>query len=159
MIVTESSGERWESDPDAARLLIGGRTHKAGAQCFQPTVLAHVDASALLCREKTFGPVAGEQDAIALANASRAGLASYLFTSNLDRAARVTEALEFSMVGLNTGLISTEVAPSAAARNPASAAKAPVMAWPNFRSLRPYAPRSARIRIDARATPRRCRPD
>ena len=80
-------------------------------------MLTHVDPNALLCREETFGPVAGlvrfetEAEAIALANGSRAGLASYAFTSNFDRAARVTEALEFGMVGLNTGLISTEVAP------------------------------------------------
>jgi len=100
-----------------ASLLVGGRAHAAGDQFYQPTVLAHVDPSALLCRDETFGPVAGlvrfntEAEAIVLANGSRAGLASYFFTSNLDRAARVTEALEFGMVGLNTGLISTEVAP------------------------------------------------
>lgn len=100
-----------------ATLLTGGRAHNAGAQFYEPTVLANVDANALLCREETFGPVAGlvrfktESEALRLANASRAGLASYVFTSNLDRAARVTEGLEFGMVGLNTGLISTEVAP------------------------------------------------
>lgn len=100
-----------------ARLLTGGHAHSAGEQCYQPTVLTHVDPDALLCREETFGPVAGlvrfdtEAEAIALANGSRAGLASYVFTQNLNRAARVSEALEFGMVGLNTGLISTEVAP------------------------------------------------
>lgn len=100
-----------------ASLLTGGRIHGAGVQFYQPTVLTHVDPNALLCREETFGPVAGlvqfknEAEAIALANGSRAGLASYLFTSNFDRAARVSEALEFGMVGLNTGLVSTEVAP------------------------------------------------
>jgi succinate-semialdehyde dehydrogenase/glutarate-semialdehyde dehydrogenase len=100
-----------------ARLLTGGAVHAAGEQFYEPTVLTHVAPDALLCREETFGPVAGlvrfetMPEAIALANASRAGLASYVFTSNLDRAARATEALEFGMVGLNTGLISTEVAP------------------------------------------------
>lgn len=100
-----------------ATLLTGGRAHAAGNQFYQPTVLANVDPDALLCREETFGPVAGlvrfetEAEAIALANGSRAGLASYVFTSHFDRAARVTEALEFGMVGLNTGLVSTEVAP------------------------------------------------
>ncbi len=100
-----------------ARLLTGGGAHAAGDRFYQPTVLADVAADALLCREETFGPVAGlvrfetETEAVALANGSRAGLASYVFTSNLDRASRVTEALEFGMVGLNTGLISTEVAP------------------------------------------------
>jgi len=100
-----------------ALLLTGGRAHAAGDQFYQPTVLANVKPDALLCREETFGPVAGlvrfntEAEAIALANGSRAGLASYVFTSNFDRAARVIDALEFGMVGLNTGLISTEVAP------------------------------------------------
>ncbi len=100
-----------------ATLLAGGHAHPAGNQFYRPTVLANVDPNALLCREETFGPVAGlvrvntEAEAIALANGSRAGLASYVFTSNFDRAARVTDALEFGMVGLNTGLISTEVAP------------------------------------------------
>lgn len=100
-----------------ARLLAGGAAHVQGEQFYQPTVLTDVASDALLCREETFGPVAGlvrfetEAEAIMLANGSRAGLASYVFTSNLDRAARVTEALEFGMVGLNTGLISTEVAP------------------------------------------------
>ena len=100
-----------------ARLLTGGAAHAAGARFHAPTVLTGVDPSALLCREETFGPVAGlvrfqsEAEAITLANNSRAGLASYLFTSSFDRALRVSGALEYGMVGLNTGLISSEVAP------------------------------------------------
>ena len=100
-----------------ARLLTGGEPIAGGGAFHQPTVLADVSPDALLCREETFGPVAGiirfdtEDEAIALANGSRAGLASYLFTAGFDRAHRVSEALEFGMVGLNTGLISTEVAP------------------------------------------------
>ncbi len=100
-----------------ARLVTGGAAHDAGAAFYQPTILADVAPDALLCREETFGPVAGlvrfrdDAEAIALANSSRAGLASYLYTSDFNRAHRLSEALEFGMVGLNTGLISTEVAP------------------------------------------------
>lgn len=80
-------------------------------------VLTDVPSDALLCREETFGPVAGlvrfrtEAEAIALANDTRAGLAAYFYTRDLSRAHRVGDALEYGMVGLNTGLISTEVAP------------------------------------------------
>ncbi len=98
------------------RLLVGGDVSGEGL-FFQPTLLADVPASSLLCKEETFGPVAGivrfdtEAEAIALANDTRAGLAAYLYTTDLSRSHRVSEALEYGMVGLNTGLISTEVAP------------------------------------------------
>ena len=98
------------------KLLVGGEVSGEGL-FFQPTLIADVPASALLCKEETFGPVAGvvrfktEAQAIALANDTRAGLAAYLYTSDLSRSHRVSEALEYGMVGLNTGLISTEVAP------------------------------------------------
>jgi succinate-semialdehyde dehydrogenase/glutarate-semialdehyde dehydrogenase len=81
------------------------------------TVLVDVPADALLCREETFGPVAGlvrfhsEQEAVMLANDTRAGLAAYFYTRDFSRAHRIGEALEYGMIGLNTGLISTEVAP------------------------------------------------
>ena len=84
---------------------------------FEPTVLTDVPADALLCREETFGPVAGlvrfdtEAEVIALANDTAAGLAAYLFTRDLSRTWRVGEGLQYGMVGVNTGLISTEVAP------------------------------------------------
>jgi succinate-semialdehyde dehydrogenase/glutarate-semialdehyde dehydrogenase len=84
---------------------------------FAPTVITDVAPDALLCREETFGPVAGlvrfetEADAIRMANDTDAGLAAYVFTRDLDRSWRVTEALEYGMVGLNTGMVSTEVAP------------------------------------------------
>jgi succinate-semialdehyde dehydrogenase/glutarate-semialdehyde dehydrogenase len=100
-----------------AILLFGGERHAAGKQFFQPTVLTEVPRDALLCSEETFGPVAGlvrfesEREAIELANASSAGLASYLFTKDFDRAHRVSNALDYGMVGLNTGLISSELAP------------------------------------------------
>ena len=100
-----------------ARILAGGKTVDRAGHFFEPTVLADVRADALLCQEETFGPVAGlvrfdtEVEAIALANDTDAGLAAYVFTRDLDRSWRVSEALEYGMVGLNTGLISTEVAP------------------------------------------------
>jgi succinate-semialdehyde dehydrogenase/glutarate-semialdehyde dehydrogenase len=98
-----------------ARAVHGGKP--MGDRFFEPTVLTEVSADMRLAREETFGPVAGlirfktEAEAIALANDSRAGLASYLYTRDLGRAWRVGEALEYGMVGLNTGLISTEIAP------------------------------------------------
>lgn len=100
-----------------ARVVTGGETHVAGGPYLQPTVLTNVAADALLCREETFGPVAGlvrvssNDEAVTLANASRAGLASYLYTRDFNLAHGICEALDYGMVGLNTGLISTEVAP------------------------------------------------
>ncbi|RYG31208.1 MAG: aldehyde dehydrogenase family protein, partial [Burkholderiales bacterium] len=90
---------------------------KHGGTFYQPTVLRDVAPDALLAREETFGPVAGlirfkdEADGIRMANDSRAGLAAYAYTSNLSRSWRVAEGLEYGMVGMNTGLISTEVSP------------------------------------------------
>lgn len=95
----------------------GGRPIDGVGHFHAPTVIANVRRDALLCREETFGPVAGlirfsnESEAIAMANDTEAGLAAYMFTRDIDRAARVSEALRYGMVGLNTGLISTEVAP------------------------------------------------
>ncbi|MFN7323159.1 MAG: aldehyde dehydrogenase family protein [Sphingomonadales bacterium] len=99
------------------QLLVGGNAIKTAPGFFEPTVISEVPANALLCREETFGPVAGlvrfddEDEAIALANCSRAGLASYFFTRDYGRVHRVSEALDYGMVGVNTGIISTEVAP------------------------------------------------
>jgi len=99
------------------KLLAGGAAVSGKGSFFEPTVITDVACDALLCREETFGPVAGlvrfetEEEAIAMANDTDAGLAAYVFTRNLDRSWRVPEALQYGMVGLNTGLISTEVAP------------------------------------------------
>ncbi|MBB3360232.1 MULTISPECIES: NAD-dependent succinate-semialdehyde dehydrogenase [unclassified Novosphingobium] len=100
------------------KILTGGKPAEAiGARFFEPTVIADVPADALLNREETFGPLAGlirfssEQDAVAMANDTRAGLAAYAYTNDAARQWRLTEALEYGMVGINTGLISTEVAP------------------------------------------------
>lgn len=100
-----------------ARLLVGGHAVEGAGHFFAPTVLADVPPDARLCHEETFGPVAGvvrfrdEAEAVRLANDTRAGLAAYCFTRDLSRSHRVSEALDYGMVGLNTGLISTEVAP------------------------------------------------
>ena len=100
-----------------ARILTGGDRIKGGGSFFAPTVLIDVSHDALMCSEETFGPLAGlvrfkdEAEAIKLANDTTAGLASYLFTRDLERIWRVSEGLEYGMVGVNTGLISTEIAP------------------------------------------------
>ena len=100
-----------------ARILTGGRRVPGAGHFFEPTVLVDVSPDALLCREETFGPLAGlvrfqtEDEAINLANATDSGLAAYVYTQSLERSWKVSEALEYGMVGLNTGLISTEVAP------------------------------------------------
>lgn len=98
-------------------VLTGGSAPAGNGFFFAPTVITDVPPDALLCREETFGPVAGlvrfetEAEAVRLANDTRAGLAAYFFTRDADRSVRLAEALEYGMVGQNTGLISTEVAP------------------------------------------------
>jgi len=100
-----------------ARVVQGGRRHALGGTFFEPTVLADVTPKMLVAREETFGPVAplfrfeSETDAIRMANDTEFGLAAYFYTRDLARSWRVAEALEYGIVGLNTGLISTEVAP------------------------------------------------
>jgi succinate-semialdehyde dehydrogenase/glutarate-semialdehyde dehydrogenase len=100
-----------------ARLVTGGKRHALGGTFFEPTVLADVTPDMAVAREETFGPMAPlfrfstEADAIRMANDTEFGLAAYFFTANLGRIWRVSEALEYGMVGANTGLISTEVAP------------------------------------------------
>jgi len=95
----------------------GGQPHELGGLFFQPTVLTQVNGDMALAREETFGPVAPlfrfetEAEALKLANETEFGLASYVYTRDLARSWRISEALEYGMVGLNTGLISTEVAP------------------------------------------------
>lgn len=100
-----------------ATLLHGGEPHPAGQHFFQPTLLSGITTDMAVANEETFGPLAAvmtfdtEAEAIALANNTDAGLAAYLFTRDLGRAWRVGEALEYGMVGINEGLISTAVAP------------------------------------------------
>ena len=100
-----------------ANVVIGGQRHALGGTFYQPTVLTDVTPEMTLAREETFGPVAPlfrvdtDEQAVQLANDTEFGLAAYLYTRDLARSWRVTEALEYGIVGLNTGLISTEVAP------------------------------------------------
>lgn len=100
-----------------AQILCGGHRHPLGGTFFEPTVLTGVTAQMRIAHEETFGPVAPlfrfntEPEAIALANDTPFGLAAYFYTRDLGRAWRVAEALEYGMVGINEGIISTEVAP------------------------------------------------
>jgi len=100
-----------------ARVVAGGHRHALGGTFFEPTVLTDVTPRMLVAREETFGPIAplfrfeSEADAVHMANDTEFGLAAYFYTRDLARSWRVAEALEYGIVGLNTGLISTEVAP------------------------------------------------
>ncbi len=100
-----------------ASIALGGKRHALGGTFFQPTILCNVTPQMLVAREETFGPVAPifkfetETEAIRMANDTEFGLASYLYTRDIGRVWRVSEALEYGMVGINTGLVSTEVAP------------------------------------------------
>ena len=100
-----------------ARLLAGGKRHALGHSFFEPTILADVDASMQVASEETFGPLAPlfrfntEADVIAMANDTEFGLAAYFYARDIGRVWRVAEALESGMVGVNTGLISNEIAP------------------------------------------------
>jgi succinate-semialdehyde dehydrogenase/glutarate-semialdehyde dehydrogenase len=106
-----------DAQAKGARVVTGGRRHALGGTFYEPTVLTQVSSEMMLAREETFGPVAPlfrvdtDEQAIRLANDTEFGLAAYLYTRDLARSWRVTEALEYGIVGLNTGLISTEVAP------------------------------------------------
>ncbi len=100
-----------------ARILAGGARHALGGTFFQPTVITGAQPGMAMAREETFGPVAPlfrfqtEAEALKMANDTEFGLASYLYTRDLARTWRVSEGLEYGIVGVNTGLISTEVAP------------------------------------------------
>jgi succinate-semialdehyde dehydrogenase/glutarate-semialdehyde dehydrogenase len=100
-----------------AKVLLGGKRHALGGSFFEPTILTDVTPKMLIAREETFGPVAPlfkfstEAQAIAMANDTEFGLAAYIYTRDLARSWRVSEAVEYGIVGLNTGIISTEAAP------------------------------------------------
>ena len=106
-----------DAQSKGAQVVTGGKRHALGGTFYEPTVLTDVSTKMTLAREETFGPVAPlfrvdtDEEAIRLANDTEFGLAAYLYTRDLARSWRVTEALEYGIVGLNTGLISTEVAP------------------------------------------------
>ncbi len=100
-----------------ASVALGGKRHALGGTFFEPTILTGVTPAMLVAREETFGPVAPlfkfktEAEAIVMANDTEFGLAAYLYTRDLARSWRVSEAIQYGIVGLNTGIISTEVAP------------------------------------------------
>ena len=100
-----------------AQVAVGGSRHSLGGTYFQPTVIQHVDTDMAVATEETFGPLAplfkfsSESEAIEMANATEFGLAAYLYCRDIGRVWRLSEALEYGIVGINTGIISTEVAP------------------------------------------------
>ncbi len=106
-----------EAVSSGARLVVGGHRHSLGGSFFEPTMLVDVTNKMVMSCEETFGPVAGlqrfstEDEAIRLSNDTEYGLAAYFYSRDLGRVWRVSEGLEYGIVGINTGIISTEVAP------------------------------------------------
>ena len=100
-----------------AKIVTGGHRHTLGGRFFEPTILTGVTQAMLIATEETFGPVAplfrftSDDEAVALANDTEFGLAAYFYARDIGRVWRVAEAIESGMIGINTGLISTEVAP------------------------------------------------
>jgi len=100
-----------------AKVVVGGKRHALGGTFFEPTVITDVTKDMAVAREETFGPLAPifrfetEEEAVALANATEYGLACYFYTRDLGRTFRVAEALQYGQVGINAGVITTEVAP------------------------------------------------
>jgi succinate-semialdehyde dehydrogenase/glutarate-semialdehyde dehydrogenase len=115
--VEKVTGHIEDAVAQGAQVLTGGQPHALGGTFFEPTVLTEITPDMRIAREETFGPVAPlfrfktESEAIALANDTPFGLAAYFYTQDLGRAWRVAEALEYGMVGINEGIVSTEVAP------------------------------------------------
>ena len=121
-MIDEAAVEKVEEHLDdatsrGARVVTGGSRSDLGGTYFTPTVLCDVTTDMLIANEETFGPLAGiirfgsEKEALEMANTTEYGLASYFYASDLSRVWRVAEGLDAGMVGINTGLISTEVAP------------------------------------------------
>jgi succinate-semialdehyde dehydrogenase/glutarate-semialdehyde dehydrogenase len=100
-----------------AKLLVGGERHQLGRTFYVPTILTEMTPNMRIAQEETFGPVAAlfrfheEREAVTLANDTPFGLAAYFFTQSLSRAWRVAEALEYGMIGINEGMISSVAAP------------------------------------------------
>jgi succinate-semialdehyde dehydrogenase / glutarate-semialdehyde dehydrogenase len=121
-LITEAAVEKVERHvADAisrgAQVELGGKRHARGGTFYEPTVLTGATSEMLVASEETFGPLAAvfkfttEEQALALANDTESGLSAYFFTRDLGRAWRLGEALEYGVVGINTGLISSEAAP------------------------------------------------
>ena len=102
---------------NGAQVVTGGKAHQMGGSYFEPTLMVNVPHNAKVAKEETFGPLAplfrfeDEAEGIALANDTEFGLAAYFYARDLGRVFRVAEAIESGMIGINTGMISTEVAP------------------------------------------------
>jgi len=100
-----------------AKVAVGGRRHALGGTFFEPTILTDVTPAMRVAREETFGPVAplfrfkSEDEAVRMANDTEFGLAAYFYSRDIGRVWRVSEALEYGIVGVNAGIISNEVAP------------------------------------------------
>jgi succinate-semialdehyde dehydrogenase/glutarate-semialdehyde dehydrogenase len=115
--VVKVEGLLAEAQSQGARVLLGGHRHALGGSFFEPTVITGVTPNMAIFNDEIFGPVASltrfetEAEAVALANATPYGLAAYFYASDLSRVFRVAEQLEYGMIGVNEGLISTEVAP------------------------------------------------
>jgi succinate-semialdehyde dehydrogenase/glutarate-semialdehyde dehydrogenase len=121
-LITESAVAKVEAHvgdavAHGAKVLTGGKRHALGRTFYEPTVLIDVTPDMQIAQEETFGPVAplfrfrDEKEAVALANGTPYGLAAYFYTRDLSRAWRVAEALEYGMIGVNEGIISSELAP------------------------------------------------
>jgi len=106
-----------DATAQGAKVVVGGKRHALGGNFYEPTLLTDVTAEMKIFREETFGPVAplirfaNDAEVVELANRTEFGLASYFYSRDIGRIWRVAEALEYGMVGVNTGLITTEVAP------------------------------------------------
>lgn len=106
-----------------AKLLVGGKRHNLGMTFYEPTVIGDVNNKMLISRNKICGPIAAllrfktEEEAICIANDTDEGLAAYIFTKNLQRSWRVSEVLEYGLVGVNEGLIPTVMAPVSGFKN------------------------------------------
>lgn len=115
--VTKVEGHVEDAVSKGASIATGGKRHALGSRFFEPTVLTEVTTDMKITNEETFGPVAplyrftNDEDVVAMANATEFGLASYFYARDIGRIWRVAEALEYGMVAINTGILSTEVAP------------------------------------------------
>jgi succinate-semialdehyde dehydrogenase/glutarate-semialdehyde dehydrogenase len=121
-LINEAAVKKIESHVEdavskGAKLLTGGHRHKLGGTFYEPTVLSGVTTDMLVAKEETFGPMAPvfkfetEEEAIEMANDTEFGLAAYFYSRDIGRIWRVAEGLEYGIVGINEGIISTEVAP------------------------------------------------
>ena len=121
-LINEAAVKKIESHVEdavskGAKLLTGGHRHKLGGTFYEPTVLTEVSDDMLISKEETFGPMAPifkfetEEDVIEMANDTEFGLAAYFYSRDIGRIWRVAEGLEYGIVGINEGIISSEVAP------------------------------------------------